>query len=89
MVRSVDLHGGANLGTMPYVNRHPIKQDAVEVEEDTAAQVNVVPIVTEEGWADDGLSNAAHSSGSLLPFSNASCDPVWRRSATSSRSFAL
>src|SRR5271163_2329269 len=55
MVSRVDLYGGANLRAIPYMNGHHIKQDAVEVEEDTAAQVDVVPIVTEEGWANDGL----------------------------------
>ena len=48
MVSSVDLHTRANLCFIPYANGHHVQQNAVEVEKDLAAQVDVVPVITEE-----------------------------------------
>lgn len=54
MVCSVDLDGWANLGAVADVDGHDVEEDAVEVEEDVAAEVDVVAVVTEERWADCG-----------------------------------
>ena len=55
MVGGVDLDGWADLGAVADLDGVDVEQDAVEVEEDAAAEVDVVAVVAEEGWADGGV----------------------------------
>jgi len=55
VVGGVDLDGGADLGAVADLDEIDVEEDAVEVEEDSGAEVNVVAVVAEEGWADGGV----------------------------------
>ncbi len=55
MIGGVDLDGGADLGAVADLDGVDVEEDAVEVEEDAGAQVDVVAVVAVEGWADGGV----------------------------------
>ena len=55
MVCGVDLDGGPDLGAIADFDGVDVEEDAVEVEEDAGAEMDVVAVVAEEGWADGGV----------------------------------
>jgi hypothetical protein len=54
VVGCVDLRVGADLGEIADLDGADVEENAVEVEEDSATDADVVSVVDEEGWADDG-----------------------------------
>ena len=52
MVGGVDLDGWADLGVVADLDGGDVEQDAVEVEEDAAAESDVVAVVAEKWWPD-------------------------------------
>ncbi len=55
MVGGIDLHRGSNLGAIADADLDDIQDDAVEVEEHTVAETNVITIVTKERWPDHDI----------------------------------
>src|SRR5262245_17670420 len=55
MVRSINLHGGADLGTIADRHLDDVKDDAIEVEEDAVAEADVVAIVAMKWRPDHGI----------------------------------
>ena len=55
MIGGVDLDGGTDLGAVAYLDKVDVEQNAVEVEKDTGAEMDVVAIIAEKGWADGGV----------------------------------
>ena len=55
VVGSVDLDGRADLSAVADLDGIDVEEDAVEVEEDAGAEMDVVAVVAEEGRADGGV----------------------------------
>ena len=55
VIGCIDLYGGTDLGAVADFDAVDVEQDAVKVEKNTGAEVNVVAVVAEEWWANGGV----------------------------------
>ena len=53
VIRRIELHRGANLGALFDVDRNHVEDHAAEIEKSTAAQCDVVAVVTVKRRPDD------------------------------------